>query len=316
MKFAKSIFVTDMKTEAKGLVPSPVAAKALREKAVYGKPIEVADGIQVILADNAKDYTGPGTNTYLVGEDRLWVIDPGPNDAVHLNAVIDAVDGREVEGILVTHNHLDHSPAAAPLSEKLDAPVYGYGGLPEEILHASDEDIDPDFVPNHALMGGEKIGSGRWRLQVIHTPGHFPNHLCYWLPEVGILFTGDHVMGWSTTVIVPPLGNLPDYMDSLDLLAATGAVRLMPSHGDPVDNAQSRISEVRAHRMMRQAQVEECLHQGMQCPKSIVSELYEGLTPRLLQAAEGCVQAHIDMYHSRRSQAERFELATGNPAHQ
>lgn len=308
--------MTNFKIEAKGLVPSPVAAKALRDKAIYGRPIEVADGIAVILADNAKDYTGPGTNTYLVGEERMWIIDPGPADATHLNAVVEAVDGRVVEGILVTHNHLDHSPAAAPLAERLDAPVYGYGGLPEEILHESDEDIDPDFVPNRALMGGEKIGDGRWQLQVLHTPGHFPNHLCYWLPEAGVVFTGDHVMGWSTTVIVPPLGNLADYLDSLDLIASTGAARLMPSHGDPVDDAQARISEVRDHRMMRQSQVEECLHRGIQDPATIVAELYDGLTPRLLQAAEGCVQAHIDMYHDRRAQAERFELAASKPLHQ
>lgn len=302
--------MTDIKIPAAGLVPSPVAAKALRDKAVYGKPIAVADGIDVILADNAKDYTGPGTNTYLVGEESLWIIDPGPADQVHLDAVIDAVGGRKVEGILVTHNHLDHSPAAKPLSTTLGAPVYGYGGLPKEILHESDEDIDPDFVPDQALLGGEKVGEGRWRLQVLHTPGHFPNHLCYWLPEAGIVFTGDHVMGWSTTVIVPPLGNLADYMESLDHIARTGAVRLMPSHGDPVDNALSRINEVRDHRMMRQAQVEDCLHQGITDPFAIVAELYEGLTPRLLQAAEGCVQAHIDLYNSNRAQAERFGLAT------
>lgn len=308
--------MTDCKTETKGLVPSPLAAKALREKAVYGQPCEVAHGISVILADNAKDYTGPGTNTYLVGNERLWIIDPGPADEVHLQAVLKAIGDRSVEGILVTHNHLDHSPAATPLSQKLDAPVYGYGGLPEEVLHSSDEDIDPDFVPHRALMGGEKIGTGRWQLQVLHTPGHFPNHLCYWLPDMGIVFTGDHVMGWSTTVIVPPLGNLADYMDSLDLIASTSAVRLMPSHGDPVDNAQSRINEIRDHRMMRQGQVEECLHQGKTDPASIVAELYEGLTPRLLKAAEGCVRAHIDMYHARRAQAERFELAASNPLHQ
>ncbi len=297
--------MTDIKIDPKGLVPSPVAAKELRDKAVYGEPIPVADGVDVVVADNIKDYTGPGTNTYLVGTDRLWVIDPGPADTAHIDAVVSAVDGRPVQGILVTHNHLDHSPAAAPLSDRLDAPVYGYGGLPEELHNQSDEDIDPDFVPHKALMGGETVGKGRWRLRVLHTPGHFPNHLCYQLPEAGIVFSGDHVMGWSTTVIVPPLGNLADYMDSLDLLARTGAVRLMPSHGDPVDNALSRIEEVRVHRMMRQTQVEECLHRGMANPADIVDALYDGLTPRLLRAAQGCVEAHIEFYTSRRALAER-----------
>lgn len=305
--------MTDVKLQTKGLVPSPLAAEALRAKAVYGVPISVADGIDVILADNAKDYTGPGTNTYLVGDESLWIIDPGPDDAAHIDAVVAAVAGREVSGILVTHNHLDHSPAAKPLKEILQAPVYGFGGLPEEILHESDEDIDPHFVPDRALMGGETIGAGSWRLQVLHTPGHFPNHLCYWLPEAGIVFSGDHVMGWSTTVIVPPLGNLIDYLDSLDVIVRTGAERLMPSHGDPVDDAASRIEEIRAHRMMRQEQVEDCLHRGLTEPVKIVAELYEGLTPRLLKAAEGCVEAHIELYKDRRAQAERFELSSASP---
>ena len=300
--------MTDIKIQPKGLVPSPVAAKALRAKAVYGVPIPVADGVDVLLADNAKDYTGPGTNTYLVGHDRLWIVDPGPNDPEHIDALVAAVEGRPVEGILVTHNHLDHSPAARPLKELLGAPVYGYGGLPEELLHQSEEDIDPDFVPDIALLGGERLGEGRWQLQVVHTPGHFPNHLCYRLIDAAIVFTGDHVMGWSTTTIVPPLGNLADYLDSLDVIEQTGAVRLMPSHGDPVDNAMNRIEEIRSHRMMRQSQVEECLHRGMTEPVDIVAELYEGLTPRLMEAAQGCVQAHIDLYQTRRAQAERFEL--------
>lgn len=304
--------MTDVKLQTKGLVPSPLAAEALRAKAVYGVPISVADGIDVILADNAKDYTGPGTNTYLVGDESLWIVDPGPDDAAHLDSVVAAVAGRQVSGILVTHNHLDHSPAAKPLKEVLQAPVYGFGGLPEEILHESDEDIDPHFVPDRALMGGELIGAGKWRLQVLHTPGHFPNHLCYWLPDASIVFSGDHVMGWSTTVIVPPLGNLVDYLDSLDVIEHTGAARLMPSHGDPVDDAMARISEIRAHRMMRQEQVEDCLHQGICEPAKIVAKLYEGLTPRLVKAAEGCVEAHIELYKDRRAQAERFELSSGS----
>lgn len=303
--------MTDIRFQSRGLVPSPIAAKALRAKAVYGVPIPVADGIDVLLADNAKDYTGPGTNTYLVGHDSLWIIDPGPNDASHVDAVVAAVEGRPVQGILVTHNHLDHSPAARPLQALLGAPVYGYGGLPEELLHQCDEEIDPEFLPDNALLGGETIGSGQWRLQVLHTPGHFPNHLCYMLPDFGIVFTGDHIMGWSTTVISPPLGNLSDYLDSLDIIAQTGAVRLMPSHGDPVDNALSRIEDVRAHRMMRQVQVEDLLYQGISDPALIVEALYDGLTPRLLQAAEGCVQAHIELYEQQRAQAERFELSEG-----
>lgn len=275
--------------------PSPAVAEALRAEAVYGEPIALESGINVILADNAKDYTGPGTNTYLVGEDRLWIIDPGPNDKEHVNAVVKAVADRPVDGIFVTHNHLDHSPAARLLKEAFGAPIYGFENLSAELMALTDEDVDVDFKADNTLSGGETIGSGRWRIDVLHTPGHFPNHLCYLLPELNVLFSGDHVMGWSTTVIVPPLGNLADYLDSLKTMENTGAARLLPSHGKPVDNASARIDQVRKHRMMRHAQIEDCIDRGVTSPQAIVDELYEGLTPRLIEAACGCVQAHLEM---------------------
>jgi glyoxylase-like metal-dependent hydrolase (beta-lactamase superfamily II) len=292
--------VTDNINISTGLEPSTVAAEALRAKAVYGVPISVANGIDVLLADNSKDYTGPGTNTYIVGEDELWIIDPGPDDTDHVNLVVDAVAGRCVAGILVTHSHLDHSPAAKQLQAQISAPIYGRGGVPSELVIASNEDIDADFAPDHALECGEILGGGEWCIQALHTPGHFPNHLCYLLPEKGILFSGDHVMGWSTTVIVPPLGNLADYFDSLDAMKQTGASILLPSHGDPVRDASGRIEEIRAHRLMRQHQVEQLVRDGERDPAVIVKSLYCDLPPRLVQAAEGCIQAHMDYYQERR----------------
>ena len=286
--------MTDDIYRSTGLVPSNIAAKALRAKAVYGVPISVANGIDVLLADNSKDYTGPGTNTYIVGDEDVWIVDPGPDEAAHIDVVIDAVAGRNVVGILVTHSHLDHSPAARALQAKTSAPIYGRGGLSPDLVAASEEDIDVDFAPDHALECGEVLGDGKWRIQALHTPGHFPNHLCYLLPEHGILFSGDHVMGWSTTVIVPPLGNLADYLDSLDAIKQSGAETLMPSHGDPVHDASARIEEIRVHRLMRQVQVEAMLREGESNPAAIVEVLYQELTPRLVRAAEGCVQAHIE----------------------
>ncbi len=286
--------MTDIKNSSNGLMPSSVAAEALRVKAVYGVPISVGRDIDVLLADNSKDYTGPGTNTYIVGGEDVWIIDPGPDDNKHIDVVVDAVAGRRVAGILVTHSHLDHSPAARGLQARISAPIYGHGRLSPALLAASDEDIDADFVPDHTLGDGDVLGAGDWRIQVVHTPGHFPNHLCYLLPEQNILFSGDHVMGWSTTVIVPPLGNLADYLYSLEVLKQTGAQRLMPSHGDPVEDACARIDEIYAHRLMRQHQVDELLRQGHCDPAAIVEILYQGLTPRLVQAATGCVRAHID----------------------
>ena len=286
--------MTDYTNIQNGLVPSNIAAEGLRAKAVYGVPISVANGIDVLLADNSKDYTGPGTNTYIVGDEAVWIVDPGPDDAEHIAIVTDAVAGRLVAGILVTHSHLDHSPAAKKLQENTAAPIYGNGGLSSELLAASQEDVDTGFAPDHTLKGGETLGEGAWRIQALHTPGHFPNHLCYLLPERNIMFSGDHVMGWSTTVIVPPLGNLADYLDSLDAMKQMGAHRLLPSHGDPVEDAAARIEEIRAHRMMRQDQVENLMREGQSDPATIVGILYQGLTPRLVQAAAGCVQAHMD----------------------
>lgn len=288
--------MTDNSMTSTGLMPSNVAAKALRAKATYGVPLPVSNGIDVLLADNSKDYTGPGTNTYIVGNNNLWIVDPGPNDKSHVDAVVGAVAGRTVAGILVTHSHLDHSAAARPLQAITSAPIYGRGGLAPELALASEEDIDAEFMPDQTLDCGQMLGEGQWRVQALHTPGHFPNHLCYFLPEKGILFSGDHVMGWSTTVIAPPLGNLSDYFDSLDVLKQTDANLLLPSHGDPVREANARIEEIRAHRLMRQGQVDVFLQDGVRDPAVIARSLYQDLTPRLIKAAEGCVQAHIDYF--------------------
>ena len=291
--------MTDIINSSNGLVPSTVAAEALRDKAVYGVPISVSSGIDVLLANNSKDYTGPGTNTYIVGDEDVWIIDPGPDCADHIDVVVGAVAGRKVAGILVTHSHLDHSAAARGLQAKTAAPIYGHGGLSPELSADSEEDIDTAFSPDRTLKGGEILGAGIWRIQALHTPGHFPNHLCYLLPEQNILFSGDHVMGWSTTVIAPPLGNLADYLHSLEVMKYTGAQRLMPSHGDPVEDACARIDEIHAHRLMRQQQVDELLSEGQCDPATIVEVLYQGLSPRLIQAAAGCVKAHMDYSETR-----------------
>ncbi|UTW59636.1 MBL fold metallo-hydrolase [Kordiimonas sp. SCSIO 12603] len=276
-------------------VASPLVAKELRKHAEYGLIRQVADGILCVLADNPKDYTGPGTNTYVIGEEAVWILDPGPNSQKHIDAVLAAVNGRGVEGILVTHTHLDHSPAANPLKEITGAKTYGFGALSKDILALTDEDIDEDFVPDEALSHGQMLGEGDYRIEALHTPGHFPNHMCYRLWNKDVLFSGDHVMGWSTTVVVPPLGHLGEYLQSLNVLEACEASLMLPSHGDPVDNPNGRIHEVREHRMMRHAQVADCMAEGLKCPEKIVEKLYVDLTPRLIEAAKGCVQAHIEL---------------------
>ncbi|MFC4349338.1 MBL fold metallo-hydrolase [Kordiimonas lipolytica] len=275
--------------------PSPQVALKLREQAAYGTPHPVAPGVQMVLADNPKDYTGPGTNTYIVGEERVWIIDPGPDDVAHVRAVLKVIGEREVGGIFVTHTHQDHSPAAHHLARITGAKTYGFGALSSDVLAFTDEDVDADFKPDVALACGGVVGDDDWQIMAIHTPGHFPNHLCYALPHKGMLFSGDHVMGWSTTVVVPPLGNLSEYMESLDKLEAGGARLMLPSHGPVVEGAVARIREIREHRQERHRQIAACLSRGIRSPAAIVEEIYEGLTPRLLEAAEGCVRAHLEL---------------------
>lgn len=276
-------------------IPSPVIAAKLCSAASYGSIQPVARGVSIVLAKNPKDYTGPGTNTYIVGDDTVWIIDPGPECEAHVDAVMEAVGGRKVAGIFVTHTHIDHSRAAIPLKLRTGAKTYGFGALSADILALTEEDVDADFVPDVALSDGQLLGEGDWQMLALHTPGHFPNHMGYMLPHKGILFSGDHVMGWSTTVVVPPLGNMAEYLSSLDRLEAVGAHLMLPSHGLAVEEPTTRIREVREHRMLRHAQVKECLERGIDDPSAIVEELYTGLTPRLIAAAEGCVAAHIEL---------------------
>ena len=275
-------------------VPSHITARSLRQAACYGKAERIAPGLVRVLADNAKDYTGPGTNTYLLGEDRLWIIDPGPAMDCHVTAVLDAIDGRPVDGICVTHTHMDHSPAAVALQAATGAVTYGFGGLPAAAVAATEEDVDADFRPDIRLGDGECIGTGRRTVEALHTPGHFPNHLCFHLVEQGLLFSGDHVMGWSTTAVVPPLGHLGDYMDSLDKLAAVSARLMAPSHGPMIDRPAERIAEIRAHRMARHDQILECAGRGVVAVADIVAAIYPDLPDRLVQAAQGQVRAHLD----------------------
>jgi len=275
-------------------IPSPVVAKKLCDEATYGHSGPVAPGVDLVLAKNPKEYTGPGTNTYVVGTDTVWIIDPGPDCDAHIGAVQAAVAGRKVAGILVTHSHLDHSMAAVPMARLTGARIYGFGALSPDILALTEEDVDADFSPDIALADGHLIGEGEWQVMALHTPGHFPNHMAYYLPHKGILFSGDHVMGWSTTVIVPPLGNMAEYLTSLDKLEYIGAHHMLPSHGLAVTNPGARIREVREHRAMRQTQVEACLEKGLSDPNEIVAEIYDELPERLVTAAMGCVEAHLE----------------------
>ncbi|MBL4788269.1 MAG: MBL fold metallo-hydrolase [Kordiimonadaceae bacterium] len=208
--------------------------------------------------------------------------------------VMAAIGERPVAGILVTHTHTDHSPGAAPLKLLTGAKTYGFGTLSAELLALTDEEVDIDFVPDVALSDGQTVGDGAWQVTALHTPGHFPNHMCYQLESKGMIFSGDHVMGWSTTAIIPPLGNLKEYLEGLDKLAGYSTLAMLPSHGPVIESPAKRISDVRDHRLARHKQVEACVRRGVRAPSAIVEEIYTDLTPRLIEAAKGCVKAHLE----------------------
>lgn len=282
------------------LEASPGVANRLRARACYGEAMAIRPGVQAVLANNAKDYTGPGTNTYIVGEERLWIIDPGPDCDHHMAAVERVVADRPIEGILVTHTHLDHSPAARPMGHRFAAPILSGPALDANIIQQTGEEVDPNYCPDRVLKDGETLGEGLYALTALSTPGHFPNHFVYHMPALDILFSGDHVMGWSTTVVVPPLGNLADYLTSVDRMEALKPRLMLPSHGPAIDDPAGRLADIRQHRAKRHAQICACLDSGITDPQAIVEQIYEGLTPTLKKAAAGQVAAHIELQDSGR----------------
>ncbi|RMF75900.1 MAG: MBL fold metallo-hydrolase [Alphaproteobacteria bacterium] len=274
----------------------------------YEKPEDVEPGIRRVVARNPKDYTWVGTNTYVVGRRRVAILDPGPDTAEHVSAVLAAVDGRDVIGIFLTHSHRDHAPAARPLARATRAPVFGFGAIDPALAALTEEDVDVETVPDIRLEDGAVLEVDQGIvLTAVHTPGHFPNHLCYAVTihngkeashdgqeaSRRLLFTGDHVMGWSTTVIVPPLGNLEHYLDSLVRLLAQPARHYLPSHGPAIADGPRYVRALLAHRHMRERQIVSCLARGIHRPEAIVAAIYEGLTPRLERAAAGSVRAHL-----------------------
>ncbi|GER06835.1 MBL fold metallo-hydrolase [Iodidimonas muriae] len=262
--------------------------------APYEAPHPIARGIVQVLAQNPKDYTFRGTNSFLVGETELAIIDPGPLLDSHIDALMKAVAGRPVRAILVTHSHRDHSPAAAALSQLTDAPVMGHRPIDAAIAALTTEDVDLAFAPDRELTDQDSITIDGRVIRAVHTPGHFPNHLCYALEQERILFSGDQVMGWSTTVISPPLGNLEHYLNSLDALLTRDDRLYLPSHGPKIDNPHHYVRQLIEHRHCREQQIIACLQKGCRTPAEIVSQIYTGLTPRLVQAAQQSVQAHLD----------------------
>ena len=260
----------------------------------YGRVDQVSPLIRRVVANNPGPFTFLGTGTYIVGRGEVAVIDPGPDMADHLEALLAAVMGERVTHILTTHTHADHSPLAHPMASRTGATVIGRaspGALPSTI--ELDEPGEGEFRPDIEVADGERIKGPGWTLEAIATPGHISNHVCYALLEENALFSGDHVMGWSTTVISPPHGDMTDYYASLDVVAARGFATLWPTHGPPVTEVAPFLQAYKAHRLDRERQILEVLAEGPRRIADMVPVMYAAVDPRLHPAAAHSVFAHL-----------------------
>lgn len=264
----------------------------------YGRCDQVSPLIRRVVANNPGPFTFTGTGTYIVGRGDVAVIDPGPDQAEHLEAILKAIEGERVSHILITHHHSDHSPLAKPLHERTGAPIYGCAV--EDKTVADDSKVrteaghDLGFAPDISLCGGGQVIEGAgWTMEAIATPGHTSNHICYALKEENACFSGDHIMGWSTTVITPPDGDMSDYFRSLDLIKSRDFATLWPTHGPPVREVTPFIDAYIAHRRSREAQVEKAVRDGYHRIRDMVPVLYADVDPRLHPAAARSVFGHM-----------------------
>ncbi len=283
-----------------------------------GKPFQLRKNLAVVLAPNASPMTHMGTNTYILGDDIVAIIDPGPDNRHHLAALETAIAGRQVSHIFVTHSHLDHSPLAKELAIKNGAAVYAFGDsmagrsavmqeLAQTGLAGGGEGIDLDFTPDHILLDGQEIAGPWGALTAVHTPGHLGNHLCFaWRNAV---FTGDHVMGWASSLVSPPDGDLTDFMASCEKLRSCQADVYYPGHGAPIANPHERLDWLIAHRRSREAQVLLTLSDGPMSPKEITKILYTDVPSALHPAAERNVFAHLIDLHQRGCVIARARLS-------
>ena len=262
----------------------------------YGVCDQVSPLIRRVVANNPGPFTFKGTGTYIIGKgEGLAVIDPGPDMADHLQAILDATAHERISHILITHHHSDHSPLARPLAAATGAVIYGCavkthhqeGEVKLEAGH------DQSFTPDVSVCGGSIITGHGWTMEAIPTPGHTSNHICYALQEENALFSGDHIMGWSTTVVTPPDGDMGAYLASLDLIKARGFKTLWPTHGPPITDVTPFIDAYIEHRHDRTRQILAQLAAGETHIKSMVPKMYVGVDPRLYPAASHSVLAHM-----------------------
>ena len=262
----------------------------------YGVADQLSPRIRRVIANNPSAFTFTGTGTYIIGTGDVAVIDPGPLLDPHVDAILNALGPDEhVSHILVTHTHLDHSPACAPLQARTQAPIYGCPPPKPESFDGPrlEEDADDAFKPDHIVHDGDLIRGGDWTLECVATPGHMANHVCYALQEEKTLFTGDHVMGWSTSIIAPPDGNMQDYMNSLDRLLTRDDELYWPTHGPRIPNPKEFVDGYIQHRRNREQQVLDRLSAGDTRIIDMVAVMYADVDKRLHPAAALSVFAHM-----------------------
>lgn len=280
----------------------------------YGRVEQVAPGLRRVIAENPSKFTYRGTGTYLVGEGEVAVIDPGPNLDSHRDALAAALAGETVTAICVTHCHSDHSPLAAWLHDETGAPRYAFGPHPpadpdededeeleEEVADGVkiEEALDLDFRPDVAVADGEVAARGPgWTLRGVHTPGHTSNHLCFAWEEAGVLFPGDHVMGWSTTVVSPPDGDMAAYVESLRKVAGRSDRVYWPTHGPAIDAPRTYVGALVEHRLAREAQVLDAVRSGLSAIPDIVEVLYADVARELHKPAGRSVLGHLVKLHA------------------
>lgn len=263
----------------------------------YGEVSQVAPGIRRVIAENPSPFTLYGTGTYILGHGEVAVIDPGPADGAHIAKLLEALEGETISHILITHTHMDHSPGCRLLQAHTDAKSYAYGphgagkleqGVPVE------EGGDMEFEPDELLRDGDVLTGGDWSVECVYTPGHTSNHMCYQLRESKALFTGDHVMGWSTSIISPPDGDMGAYIASLERLLERDDTVYWPTHGPCIDDPKPHVQAFIEHRLARERQIIDCIEQGVHRIEDMVPMMYTELPEFMYPAAARSVLASME----------------------